>query len=163
MVASNKALAHQLRSAADAVEQATAGLAEWQWNLMVPAEERTVGQLVGHITWAWEPESAAFRAIAGGETTSGWTQEWLEEQNAKRARLSEQRTQRDILQRYRASANLAIAFVASLSSTDLQRFGTHMPSEPERTVAGWIEACLIGHPREHLAEIEAAIRSISLP
>jgi hypothetical protein len=31
-----------------------------------------------------------------------------------------------------------------------------MPGEPERTVAGWIDACLIGHPREHMAQIEAA-------
>lgn len=157
MVPTNLTLAHQLRSAADAVERATARLADWQWNLMVPAEERTIGQLVDHIAWAWEAESAAFRAIAGGASNSGWTQEWLNRQNAEQARLSEQRTKREILQSFRASSNLAVAFVESLSTTDLQRSGTHMPGEPERTVAGWIEACLIGHPREHLTEIEIVV------
>jgi hypothetical protein len=33
-----------------------------------------------------------------------------------------------------------------------------MPGEPERSVAEWIEVCLIGHPGEHLPEIEATIR-----
>ncbi len=158
MVATNITLAQQLRAAADAVERATIGLSDSQWTLLVPAEERTIGQLVDHIGWAWEVESAAFRAIAGGASSSGWTHAWLDTQNAEQARLSAKRTKREILQHYRQSRNLAIAFVDSLSPTDLQRTGTHMPGEPERTVAGWVEACLIGHPREHLAEIEESVR-----
>jgi hypothetical protein len=159
MVATNATLAQQLRAAADAVEQVTAGLADEQWDLIVPAEERTIGQLVDHIAWAWEVESAAFRAIAGGAPGSGWTQEWLDEQNAKQARLSAHRSRREIVLRFRQSRNLAIAFVNSLSPTDLERIGTHMPGEPERSVAGWIDGCLIGHPREHLVEIMAVIDS----
>ena len=157
MVATNITLAQQLHAAADAVEQVVTGLADWQWELIVPDEGRTIGQLVDHIAWAWEVESAAFRAIAGGASRSGWTQEWLDGQNAEQARLSEKRTRRGTLRRYRESRNLAIAFVNSLSPTDLQRSGTHMPGEPERTVAGWIDACLIGHPHEHLAGIKAAL------
>ena len=159
MVAINTTLTHQLRAAADAVERATAGLTDEQWALIVPAEDRTIGQLVDHIAWAWEVESAAFRAIAGGAPGSGWTQEWLDTQNAEQARLSANRSRREIGLRFRQSRNLAIAFVNSLSPTDLERSGTHMPGEPERTVAGWIDACLIGHPREHLLEIMAVIDS----
>ena len=161
MVAINTSLTHQLRAAEDAVERATAGLTDGQWALIVPAEERTIGQLVDHIAWAWEVESAAFRAIAGGAAGSGWTQEWLDAQNAEQARLSATRSRREVMRRFRESCNLAIAFVNSLSPTDLQRTGTHMPGEPERTVAGWIETCLIGHPGEHLAEIEQVLRSPS--
>jgi hypothetical protein len=59
---------------------------------------------------------------------------------------------------YRESRDLAIAFVTSLSPSDLQRTGTHMPGEPERTVAGWFETCLIGHPSEHAAGIRSVLQ-----
>lgn len=161
MVATNATLAQQLRAAADAVEQVTAGLTDWQWELIVPAEDRTIGQLVDHIAWAWEAESAAFRAIAGGSAGSGWTQEWLDAQNAEQTRRSVGRSRREIVRRFRESRDLAIAFVGSLSPTDLERSGTHMPGEPERTVAGWIDVCLIGHPREHLAGMLDTLKSSS--
>lgn len=157
MIATNASLSQELRAAADAVERAAARLADWQWALVVPEEQRTIGQLVDHIAWAWEVESAAFRAIAGGAARSGWTQDWLDTQNAEQARISANRSRKKITQHFLESRNLAIAFVNGLSPTDLQRTGTHMPGEPERTIAGWIEACLIGHPREHLAGITATI------
>lgn len=127
------------------------------WETYIESEQRTVGQLIDHIAWAWEAESAAFRAIAGGSAGSGWTQQWLDAQNAEQARLSANRTRREIMQRYRASRDLTIAFIKGLNATELERTGFHMPGEPERTVAGWIQVCLIGHPLEHLPQIESAL------
>lgn len=159
MIATNETLSRELRAAADAVERATAGLADWQWELLVTSEQRTIGQLVDHIAWAWEVESAAFRALASGAARSGWTQDWLDAQNADQARISAHRSRARITRHFLESRNLAIAFVNGLTPTDLQRVGTHMPGEPERTVAEWIEACLIGHPRAHLAAIEDTLRA----
>ena len=128
-----------------------------QWNAFVETEQRTVGQLIHHIAWAWEAESAAFRAIASGAASSGWTQDWLDARNADQARMSATMSRRAIMRSYRESRDLAIAFVTSLSPSDLQRTGSHMPGEPERTVAGWIETCLIGHPSEHAAGIRSML------
>jgi hypothetical protein len=131
------------------------------WELYLPSEQRTAGQLVDHIAWAWEAESAAFRAIAGGAEGSGWTQEWLDAQNAEQAEISATRSRKEIVRRYRASRDLALAFIRGLNETELLRMGMHMPGEPARTVAGWIEVCLIGHPLEHLPQIESALPNLS--
>ncbi len=141
---------------ADVADRLEAYLDRIAWEMYIPSQQRTAGQLVDHIAWAWEAESAAFRAIASGGAGSGWTQEWLDAQNAEQAHISAQRSRREIVARYRASRDLAFAFIRGLNETELQRVGTHMPGEPARTVAGWIEVCLIGHPLEHLPEIVSA-------
>ena len=159
METDNLTLARRFLAAATQFERTIRLLSDAQWELVVPAERRTIGQLVDHIAWAWEAESAAFRAIAGGASTSGWTQEWLDSRNTAQAQLSRTHSRREIMRHFHTSCDLAHAFIVSLSPTDLARTGTHMPGEPERTVAGWIEGCLIGHPVEHLPGIEAAAKS----
>lgn len=146
-----------LQAVADEVERLGASLEAWMWDQFIETEQRTVGQLIDHIAWGWVAESTAFRAIADGASGSGWTQEWLDAQNAEQARLSAERTPAEIRRHVREAGDQAVAFVSSLRNAELAQIGTHMPGEPERTVAGWIEVCLIGHPREHLPEIEAAI------
>ena len=153
-------LIEQFAEVADRLE---AYLDRIAWETYIPSEQRTAGQLIDHIAWAWEAESAAFRAIAGGASGSGWTQEWLDAQNAEQADSSARRGRREIVARYRASRGLALAFIRGLNETELQRTGTHMPGEPERSVAGWIEVCLIGHPLEHLPEIASAITPVDVP
>ncbi len=163
MQSTQSPLATLLQAVADEIERMAEALDAVQWDAFVETEQRTVGQLIHHIAWAWEAESAAFRAIASGAGGSGWTQEWLDTQNAEQARMSAKLSRREIMRAYRAARDLAIAFIRSLSPTALERSGTHMPGDPERTVAGWIETCLIGHPREHLAEIEATLRATDSP
>jgi hypothetical protein len=154
------ALVEQFAEVADQLE---AYLDRIAWETYIPSQQRTAGQLVDHIAWAWEAESAAFRAIAGGASGSGWTQEWLDAQNVEQARISATRSRREIVARYRASRDLALAFIRGLNETELERTGTHMPGEPARSVAGWIEGCLIGHPQEHLPEIASAVTTVEMP
>ena len=139
-----------LQAIADELERFADALSDTQWHAFVETEQRTVGQLIHHVAWAWNVESDAFRAIAGGVADSGWTQEWLDAQNADQARKSAALDRCHIMHDYRNARDRAIAFVTNLSPAELTRTGIHMPGEPERTVAEWIEACLVGHPREHL-------------
>ncbi len=148
---------------AEVADQLETYLDRIAWETYVPSEQRTAGQLVDHIAWAWEAESAAFRAIAGGASGSGWTKEWLDAQNAEQADMSARRSRREIMARYQVSRGLALAFIRGLNETELQRTGTHMPGEPARSVAGWIEVCLIGHPLEHLPEIASAVTTVEVP
>jgi hypothetical protein len=148
---------------ADVADRLEAYLDRIAWETYLPSEQRTAGQLVDHIAWAWEAESAAFRAIAGGASGSGWTQEWLDAQNAEQARISATRGRAEIVARYHAAREIAAAFIRGLNETELERMGTHMPGEPCRSVAGWIQTCLIGHPLEHLPEIASAIMPVNVP
>jgi hypothetical protein len=146
-----------LEQIATALDELVAYQDQAAWETYLPSEQRTVGQLIDHVAWAWEAESAAFQAIADGASGSGWTQDWLDARNAEQAAASATRSRDEIMAHYRAGRDTAVAFIAGLSEEQLQRSGTHMPGEPERTVAGWIEVCLIGHPREHMSGIEEAV------
>src|SRR5690349_16862010 len=97
----------QLEAAADRIAAYQDDLAHEAY---VPSEQRTVGQLIDHIAWMWEAESAVFRAIAEGAEGSGWTQEWLDTENAAQARLSATRTPAEIRTRFEAGKATAIAF-----------------------------------------------------
>lgn len=140
------------------MEKLAEALDDRLWDAFVETEGRTAGQLLDHVAWAWDAEREAFAAIAGGARDSGWTLEWLDAQNGEQARASARRPRSEIQDRLHRSGCRAFEFVGSLTAEELGRSGTHMPGEPERTVAGWIEACLVGHPREHAAAIEALLR-----
>ena len=144
----------QLEAAADRLSAYQDDLAQEAY---VPSEQRTVGQLIDHIAWMWEAESAVFQAIADGADGSGWTQEWLDTENALQARISATRTPAETRNRFESGKATAIAFIAGLTPDQFERTGTHMPGEPPRPIRGWIEVCLIAHPLDHLPAIESAV------
>jgi hypothetical protein len=145
-----KSLAERIRRSVDAFAAAAASLPDEAWSSFVPAEEKSVAALVHHVAWALEEESAAFAAMAGGRRESGWTAEWLDARNREQAKLYANAPRGESLERLEQAARTAIARVSRMTDDALDRRGTHMPGEPERSVAGWIEACLIGHPLDHL-------------
>ena len=77
--------------------------------------------------------------------------------NAEQARASVTRTPEAIIARFCIASELTLDFIQEITPEQLQRSGAHMPGEPTRTVAEWIEVCLIGHPREHLAQIDETL------
>jgi hypothetical protein len=156
MTTNDTLLLDLLQAVADEVEQLANALDDTMWERFIETEQRTVGQLLDHIAWAWVAESAAFRALARGTGSSGFTQEWLDTENANQAEISRNRDRATISKRLHDARTLAEGFVAGLGPEQLERRGTHMPGEPERSVGQWIAVCLVGHPREHMLQIEAA-------
>ncbi len=88
MTTNDTLLLDLLQAVADEVEQLANALDDTMWERFIETEQRTVGQLLDHIAWAWVAESAAFRALARGTGSSGFTQEWLDTENANQAEIS---------------------------------------------------------------------------
>lgn len=132
-------------------------LGDQAWRTYVPNEGRTVAALVHHVAWAYQAESQAFLEIANGRTDTGWTAEWLEAQNAEQGERFAQADRATTLAELCQAAEVARTMIAGLGEDQLARRGRHMPGEPERSVAEWIEVCLIGHAAEHQPSIERAV------
>jgi hypothetical protein len=155
-------------SLAEQVEQSAAEFAsvaervpEAAWNLEIPTEEKTAAALVHHVAWALEAESAVFYRIAKGGPDSVWTIEWLDAENQKQAEAHALDRKDATLALLRGNTGLVLERIRSLSDAELERKGKHMPGEPERSVAEWIEVCLINHPAAHLPTIEVVLNSMS--
>jgi hypothetical protein len=127
---------------------------EHAWSQEIAAEEKTVAALVHHVAWALEAESAVFHSIAKDGPDSVWTIEWLDAENQKQAEVHAHDTKEATLDLLRRNTDLVLQRIRSLTATELERRGNHMPGEPERSVAGWIEVCLIDHPLAHLPVLE---------
>jgi hypothetical protein len=154
----SRALADRFRFASDAFLDHVERFDDHQWSIFVPNEGRTVAALVHHVAWAYDAESAAFVEIANGRPETGWTAEWLDAQNAQQGEQFANAGREETLAELRRAIDLALERILGFTDEQLARPGRHMPGEPERTVAGWIEVCLIGHAAEHLPSIDAAVK-----
>jgi hypothetical protein len=133
---------------------------EHAWSQEIAAEEKTVAALVHHVAWALEAESAVFHSIAKGGPDSVWTIEWLDEENRKQADVHGHDTKEATLDLLCRNTDLVLERIRSLTDTELERRGKHMPDEPERSVAEWIEVCLIDHPLAHLPVLEELLAQV---
>ncbi len=128
-------------------------LPDWVWNEDVEIEEKSVGALLHHIGWALENEAAEFQKIARGEEIDGWAHDWLDATNREQAEIHRHDAPEQVRQYLREVARTTAEFVRQLSSEELNRTGRHIRGEPARSAAEWIDACLIGHPLGHLAQM----------
>jgi uncharacterized damage-inducible protein DinB len=154
-------LADRVEEAAGQFARTAAKLPEHAWNQEIAAEEKTVAALVHHVAWALEAESAVFHRIAKGGPDSVWTKDWLDAENRKQAEVHAHDTKEVTLDRLRRDTDLVLKRIRSLTDIELERRGKHMPGKPDRSVAEWIEICLINHPRAHLPVIEDMLSSTS--
>lgn len=130
-----------------------------RWHVLVPEEERTVAALVNHVALGWRGETVAFHRIASGRAAPGMSTAALNALNAEHGDQYAQAGREETLVLLQKALGSTAAFIRSLSDEQLARRGYHMPEEPERSVAEWIEMCLIGHPAEHLPAILGFPRS----
>jgi len=148
------ALAEEIRQTADRFLAVVEAIPPVHWHDLIPAEEKTLSALVQHIAWALDAESLAFAGIAEGAGDFSWTSEWLDQQNQQHANLHANDDKAASIDALRKASKLAAGRVAAITATGLSQTGRHMPGEPERSVAEWVEVCLIAHPMDHLAAVE---------
>lgn len=148
------ALAVQIEQAVDAFVSLVENVPDSAWNTVIPAEGMTVAALVHHVGSMLELESAAFLKIAAGQGETGWTSEWLNEFNRQQSVEHAFDSRAESMRILVSGRQMARERIASLTDAELQASGRHMPDEPIRTVAEWVNVCLIDHPAAHLPGIE---------
>jgi hypothetical protein len=152
-------LAGRFDRAAAEFEAALSRLSDENWTAYVPEEQRTVAALVNHVALAWRGESISFQRIALGKSGKGLTNQELDELNAEHGNQFADADRDETMARLRKAKESTASFIRGLSDEQLERRGKHMPEEPQRSVAEWIEICLIGHPGDHLPAILAAVQT----
>ena len=149
-------LADELQQVTDEVAAFIAGIPDEAWPRTCADEQCTVAALACHIADGYGPIlEGLVKPIADGTEGPRYSMEELAQWNAAAAQENAAQPKAVVVERLRTNAPAAIDYLRSLSDEQLQRTGT-LPfggdPMPAKTV---IEHILIGHPRGHLASIQA--------
>ncbi len=149
-------LADELQQATDEVIAYIEGIPDEAWPRTCAAEQCTVAALACHIADGYGPIlNGLVKPIA--EETEGprYSAEDLAQWNAAAAQENAAQPKAVAVERLRSQAPAAIAYLRSLSDEQLERTGTLPFGGDPMTAEAVITDVLIGHPRGHLASIQA--------
>jgi uncharacterized damage-inducible protein DinB len=149
-------LADELQQATNEVAAYIERIPDEAWQHTCAAEQCTVAALACHIADGYGPIlEGLVKPIAEGREGPRFTADDLAQWNAAAAQENAAQPKAVALERLRRNAPAAIDYVRSLSDDQLQRTGTLPFGGDPMTAEEVITHVLIGHPRGHLASIEA--------
>ena len=149
-------LADELQQVTEEVAACIAGIPDEAWQRECRAEQCTVAALACHIADGYGPIlESLVKPIAEGTEGPRYSVEQLAQWNAAAAQQNATQPKAVALERLRTNAPTAIAYVRGLRDEQLQRIGTLPFGGDPMPAEAVIEHILIGHPRGHLASIQA--------
>ena len=149
-------LADELQQVTDEVAAYIERIPDEPWQGTCAAEQCTVAAVACHIADSYSPIlEGLVKPVAEGTEGPRYSMEELAQWNAAAARENAAQPKAVALERLRTQAPPAIDYVRGLSDEQLQRTGTLPFGGDPMTAEAVIEHILIGHPREHLASIQA--------
>ena len=126
------------------------------WQRLSAPEQCTVAALACHIADSYSGVlDSLVKPIAEGREGPRFSQEDLAQGNAAAAKQNATQPKAAALERLRTQAPPAIAYVRALSDEQLARRGDLPFGGDPMTAEAVIEHVLIGHPRGHLASMQA--------
>ena len=149
-----EALAAEFEQTNRDVAEVVGQLSDDQWATLVPGENWPVGVVVRHIASSHELIGGWVRALADGQALQ-LTHQQVDELNAAQAREHAACTKPESLALLRRTGEAAARLVRELDDDQLDRRGAFF--ERELSAGQVVERVLIGHPRQHLASIRAAL------
>ena len=153
-----EALADEVLAANDALIEAVYQCSEEDWRRHSASEGRSVGVLAHHVALAYGPIAGMAQAVGDGQAPQLPSQDGLAEMNARHAEEAANVGREETLDLLRRNGGAAATLVRGLSDAQLTRTFTGFGGQ-EWTVAQFIESAVVGHPRQHLASIRAALGS----
>jgi uncharacterized damage-inducible protein DinB len=150
-------LADELQQVTDEVVASIEAVPDAAWQRACADEQCTVAALACHIADGYSGVlDNLVKPIAEGQEGPRYSMEDLAQWNAAAAQENAAQPKEVALERLRAQAPVAIEYVRALSEAQLQRVGTLPFGGDPMTAEAVITHVLIGHPRGHLASIQAA-------
>ena len=152
-------LADELQQVTDEVAAYIEGIPDEALQGTCAAEQCTVAALACHIADGYGPIlEGLVKPVAEGTEGPRYSMEELAQWNAAAAQENAAQPKAVALERLRTQAPPAIDYVRALTDEQLQRTGTLPFGGDPMTAEAVIPHILIGHPREHLASIQAVTR-----
>jgi uncharacterized damage-inducible protein DinB len=151
------ALAERVEQANNTLIAAVEQISEADWRKQCASDDRPLGVVVHHVAEAHAFVLGAAQAIAAGGELPTLTWEMVHAGNAEHARQHAGCDKAATLELLRRNSAKAARAIRGLSDEQLSRAGT-WGLDGQVTAQQVIELHMIDHVREHLANIEAAIR-----
>jgi uncharacterized damage-inducible protein DinB len=150
-------LADELQQVTDEVATFVEAVPDEAWQRACRAERCTVAALACHIADGYSGIlDSLVKPIAEEQEGPRFSQEDLAQWNAAAAEANAAQPKAVALERLRTQAPPAIAYVRALSDQQLDRSGPLPFGGDPMTAEAVIAHVLIGHPRGHLASMQAA-------
>lgn len=152
------ALATRFRAVNDELIAILEGCSPRQWQARCLDEDRPVGVVAHHVAGAHRTVAGWVGTIAAGQPLPPFTQEQIDQGNARHAERYASPDKEETITRLRQNGDAAADVVQGLSDEQLDRTGT-MPLFGDQPVsARWmIIDRLIGHVTQHGASIKATL------
>jgi len=132
---------------------AVEGMGDAQWRARSQNEQWPVGVVAHHVAVSHTGIADVVKAIAGGQQLPPFTQEMVDQGNAQHAREHASCTREETLALLRENGRTAEA-VRAIPDEGFARTAPLLGRDMSAQQAA--EMILIGHPRSHLASIQAA-------
>ncbi len=152
------ALAEQFEAANAELIAAVEACSEAGWREPCEGEGRTVGVTAHHVAVGHEGFAGLIGAVVHGQAVPSISLEALHEMNARHAREYADVGQRETLDALRGNGAALAGVVRGLSDEQLGRTTTVFGGR-EMSVVQIIGRVIIGHPRQHLVSIRAALEA----
>lgn len=150
------ALAEQFAAANGELIAAVAGCAAAEWRRPCEGEGRTIGVTAHHVAMGHAGFAQLLGALVAGQVVPTISPEGLHEMNARHARDHADIGQAETLDALRRNGEDLARAVRGLSDEQLG-LATPVFGGREMSVGQIIELVVIGHPRQHLGSIRAAL------
>ena len=151
-----EALAEQFEAANDELIAAVEGCSDDEWRRPCEGEGRSVGVTAHHVAVGHEGFAGLVGAVVNGRAVPTISLEALHEMNARHAQEHVDVGKWETLDALRRNGDALAGAVRGLSDEQLGLTTTVFGGR-EMSVVQIIERVIIGHPRQHLASIRAAV------
>ena len=151
-------LAKRFEQTNEEVIAAVQSSSDEQWRNTCSGEQWSVGVTAHHIGTSHVPVAGVVRALATGQPVPPLTAEMLDAGNAEHAQQFADCTKEETVELLRRSGREAVDMLRGLGDEQLDN-GAELPIlGGQRVSAGqFAEMVLIGHPKDHLESIRAAL------
>ncbi|HEY8597382.1 MAG TPA: DinB family protein [Thermomicrobiales bacterium] len=156
MTTQAEALAEQFAAANDALIAAVAGCAEAAWRRPCEGEDRTIGVTAHHVAVGHAGFAQLLGAVVAGQAVPTISLEELHAMNARHVRDHAEVGRAETLDALRRNGEDLTRVVRGLSDEQLG-LTTPVFGGREMSVGQIVELVVIGHPRQHLESIRAAL------
>ena len=137
------------------------GCSAADWTAVGPHETRSVGVISHHVASAYPFAAGLVTALASGQPLPAVTMQMVHQLNAQHAAQYADCGKGETIDLLRMNGAAAATAIAELGDEQLERTGALALVGGQTVSAGHvIEVLVLGHPREHLVSIRAALASV---
>jgi ribosomal protein S18 acetylase RimI-like enzyme len=160
MEVKSESLVTQLEAKVQEARATLAALSEADWRTVTEAERWSVGVTAHHFASVLEPISAAIATVVAGQSLP-FTNEWVDEMNARHAKDHADCTKAETIQLLERGTAMAVSVIRGLSDEQLAKSGTFVPGAPPMTVEQLILNALHVHIDEHFGSIRKTVAAVA--